>query len=39
MAVAREIKRDHEQRVMHLHEAKARHYIDLCFSFLMDNLV
>lgn len=38
MAVARKIKRDREQRVMHLHQTKARHYVDHCFSFLMGNL-
>lgn len=38
LTVAREIRRDREQRVMHLHETKARHYVDHCFSFLMGNL-
>lgn len=38
MAVAREIKRDREQRVIHLHQIKARHYVDHCFSFFMGNL-
>jgi hypothetical protein len=38
VAVARTIKKDREQRVLHLHHTKSRHIVDHAFSFVMGNL-